>query len=60
MKPAKSTRWLCKVCGYIYDPALHGGVPFEQLPADWRCPGCGFGKYVFRPMPDGPVKKRDR
>ncbi len=42
-----SARWQCRVCKYIYDPALHGGRPFETLPEDWVCPGCGFGKAVF-------------
>lgn len=40
----------CGVCGYIYDPALHGGVRFEELPHEWICPYCGFGKTVFRPL----------
>lgn len=45
-------RWVCRVCGYIYDPALHDEVPFEAVEADWRCPGCGFGKDVFVPAGD--------
>jgi rubredoxin len=40
-------RWVCKVCGYVYDPACNDGVAFEDLPNDYRCPGCGFGKAVF-------------
>jgi rubredoxin len=40
-------QWVCRVCGYVYDPALHNGVPFEDLPADYRCPGCGYPKSVF-------------
>jgi|GEM_PF-6499 len=39
----KSSRWVCTVCGYVYD----GEVPFEQLPADWKCPICGQPKSVF-------------
>lgn len=42
-------QWVCRVCGYTYDPRLHEGVAFEDLSADWRCPGCGFGKEVFVP-----------
>ncbi len=47
-------KYVCKVCGYIYDPALgdpDGGIapgtPFEQLPANWVCPVCGAGKDQF-------------
>ena len=49
-------RFVCDVCGYIYDPAVgdpeHGvkpGTLFEQLPADWVCPECGVGKDQFSP-----------
>lgn len=42
-----SQQWVCRICGYIYDPRLHEGVAFEDQPATWRCPGCGFGKTVF-------------
>ena len=44
-------RWVCRVCGYIYDPALNGGVAFEDLPPGWRCPGCGFDRGAFRRLP---------
>ena len=50
-KGEKPARWRCKVCGYVYDPALHGGCPLEALPEDWRCPGCGFGKTAFIRQP---------
>ena len=40
-------RYVCTVCGYIYDPAEHDGIPFEDLPADWRCPRCKQGKEKF-------------
>lgn len=36
-------RWVCSVCHYVYD----GEVPFEELPADWKCPVCKRGKEVF-------------
>lgn len=29
------------------DPAEHDGVPFEDLPADWRCPRCKQPKEKF-------------
>jgi rubredoxin len=57
-----SDQWVCMVCGYVYDPALHEGVAFRDQPADWRCPGCGFGKSVFRSRaeldpPAGPTRR---
>ncbi|MBR1841444.1 MAG: MBL fold metallo-hydrolase [Alphaproteobacteria bacterium] len=36
----KSGKYVCSVCGYIYDPAEHDGVAFEDLPEDWKCPRC--------------------
>ncbi len=42
-----ASKWKCTVCGYIYDPAEHGNVPFEQLPSTWKCPTCGAPKSKF-------------
>ncbi len=49
-------KYVCKVCGYVYDPAVgdpdHNippGTSFEKLPADWTCPACGVGKDEFEP-----------
>ena len=42
-------KYVCSVCGYVYDPAEHGGVAFENLPADWRCPRCKQSKDKFNP-----------
>ena len=42
------TKYVCDVCGYVYDPAA--GVPFEELPDDWTCPDCGVGKDQFSPV----------
>ena len=42
-------KYVCKICGWVYDPAEHDGVPFEELPADWACPVCGVGKEDFEP-----------
>jgi len=42
-------KYVCSVCGYVYDPAEHDGVAFEDLPADWRCPRCKQGKDKFNP-----------
>ena len=40
-------KYVCVVCGYVYDPAEHDGVAFEDLPDDWVCPTCGVGKDQF-------------
>ena len=47
-------RWVCKVCGYVYDPAegdpqasIPPGTHFEALPDDWLCPVCGASKDEF-------------
>ncbi len=40
-------KYICSVCGYVYDPAEHDGVAFEDLPADWRCPRCKQPKDKF-------------
>lgn len=49
-----SGKYVCSVCGYVYDPAAgdpeHGipaGTPFEDLPEDWHCPRCKQGKDKF-------------
>ena len=47
-------KWVCTVCGYVYDPAVGDaanniatGTSFEDLPEDWVCPECGVGKEFF-------------
>ena len=40
-------KYVCSVCGYVYDPAEHDGVAFEDLPDDWRCPRCKKPKDKF-------------
>ncbi|MBR6412078.1 MAG: flavin reductase [Alphaproteobacteria bacterium] len=42
-KMSETKKWVCSVCGYVYD----GEIPFEELPEDWVCPICGEGKSVF-------------
>ena len=42
-----SGKYVCSICGYVYDPAEHDGVAFEDQPADWRCPRCKQGKEKF-------------
>lgn len=43
---SKKDKWVCKVCGYVYD----GDIPFDQLPVDWKCPWCQHGKSAFEKM----------
>ena len=40
-------KFVCNVCGYVYDPAENGNVTFEDLPEDYTCPLCGVGKEDF-------------
>lgn len=47
-------KYVCDVCGYIYDPAegdedasIPSGTEFENLPEDWVCPLCGAEKSEF-------------
>ena len=47
-------RYICNVCGYVYDPAdgdpengITPGISFEEHPEDWTCPACGVGKEFF-------------
>ena len=44
-----SGKYVCSICGYVYDPAEHGGVAFEDLPEDWKCPRCKQPKSKFNP-----------
>lgn len=52
-------KYVCKVCGYVYDPAVgdpDAGIAaetdFEHLPDDWACPLCGVGKDEFEVFAD--------
>lgn len=47
-------RYVCSVCGYVYDPAkgdpdqgIDPGTPWEKVPDDYVCPACGVGKDMF-------------
>ena len=40
-------KYICSVCGYVYDPAEHDGIAFEDLPEDWKCPRCKQSKEKF-------------
>ena len=47
-------KYICSVCGYIYDEArgipeagIAPGTTWEELPEDWVCPLCGAAKSEF-------------
>lgn len=47
-------KWLCIICGWIYDEALGWpddgitpGTRWEDIPDDWVCPECKVGKADF-------------
>ena len=42
-----SGKYMCSICSYVYDPAEHDGVAFEDLPDDWKCPRCKQPKEKF-------------
>jgi len=53
---ASMKRYVCDLCGYIYDPAegdpdngVQPGTAFEDLPEEWVCPLCGAGQSDFSP-----------
>lgn len=39
--------YICSICGYVFEPAEHDGVAFENLPEDWKCPRCKQSKDKF-------------
>ena len=50
-------KWLCVVCGLIYDEAkgwpadgIAPGTRWEDVPDDWKCPDCLVGKADFEMM----------
>ena len=47
-------KYVCDVCGYVYDPAggdpdngIEPGTAWEDVAEDWVCPLCGVGKDSF-------------
>ena len=47
-------KYVCTVCGFVYDPAEgdpdHGvlaGTAWEDVPDDYVCPMCGADKSAF-------------
>lgn len=50
-------KYLCVVCGYIYDEeagdqdtGIAPGTRWADVPADWICPDCGATKDDFELM----------
>lgn len=50
-------KYVCNVCGYIYDPAIGveedniaPGIDFESLPDSFVCPICEAPKSEFSPV----------
>lgn len=50
----KAVRYVCSVCGYVYDPekgdpdgGIAPGTSFEDIPDSWTCPVCGAEKSKF-------------
>ena len=41
-------RYVCSICGYVYDEAKQG-KPFAALPETWTCPLCGAARSAFAP-----------
>ena len=53
-KEVKTMKFVCDVCGYVYDEAIGDpdngvapGTKWEDVPEDWVCPLCGVGKDDF-------------
>ena len=40
-------KYICGICGYVYDPAENNGVKFEDLPENWKCPRCKQSEENF-------------
>ena len=47
MSETNEKKWVCSICGYVYDPTENNNIPFEQLPEDWKCPRCKQPKSKF-------------
>ena len=49
-------KYVCDVCGYVYDPAVGDpengvapGTQWEEVLEEWLCPQCAVGKDQFSP-----------
>ncbi len=53
-------KYVCTICGYIYDEAkgipeagIALGTKWNDLPEDWTCPLCGTAKSDFKEQAEG-------
>ena len=60
-------KYVCDICGYVYDPAagdpdngVAPGTPWEAVPEDWVCPLCGVGKDQFSPEASRKTRRGSR
>jgi rubredoxin len=54
-----NSRFECRICWYVYDPAegdvvwqIPAGTPFRELPPHWSCPNCSATKDQFLVLSD--------
>ena len=50
-------KFVCDVCGYVYDPAegdadsgIAPGTAFEDIPEDWVCPVLESARVISHPL----------
>ncbi len=60
-------KYVCSICGYIYDVAtgipeagIAPGTKWEDLPDDWVCPICGATKAEFEKQGDAAVSSQKK
>ncbi len=60
-------KYVCSICGYIYDEAtgipeagIAPGTKWEDLPDDWGCPICGATKAEFEKQGDAAVSSQKK
>ena len=53
-RSTKMKKYVCNVCGYVYDPAegdpdngVAAGTAWEDVPEEWVCPLCSAPKEDF-------------
>ncbi len=58
-RTGSGTRMECKVCWYVYEPAVGDEVwqipadtPWSELPSHWSCPNCSTPKDQFLALSD--------
>ena len=50
-------KYRCLICSHVYDPregdpdgGVEPGRPFEGLPDQWTCPGCGATRADYEEL----------